>query len=347
MIVLSASDFSRTTLHQSHTRRVATTIEYDLIDLLEVQSNALDAHRLLTPKAIDGAGRVLGNRAGDRNLDSFFLADEAGVIWSSESATSARAVAHGWSGAIVGRAIADGHSRACIWQDDSPAMLPLPDVLADEVVNSFAGSASADGQIAGWMTLTDGSAAPWLWVDGNITVLPAIGELTHGYPASILDDGSVAGEARGADGGHYPIAWRGGNATLLDAPRQYGRVLAGSATCGAYLGSAWDGNQYVAAIWCEGRCEVLPSATEPFCESAALALNTAGVSVGVTYVDVGRNSWLASRWQGGVAEALDDLIDPDLEVRIISANAINGAGQIAAAAIWPDGSLHAVRLDPR
>jgi hypothetical protein len=56
---------------------------------------------------------------------------------------------------------------------------------------------------------------------------------------------------------------------------------------------------------------------------------------------------VATRWQQGEATALQDLIEPGSGVQLISANAINGAGQIGAAAIWPDRSLHAVRLDPR
>lgn len=344
--MLAASNSIRS-ISRGSTVRPKTSTQYDVVDLTPVQDDALSPQALLTPKAIDAAGRVLGNRSLSDGTFEPFYSHEAGAISRLGFEPSARVVALGDRGAIVGRTVINGRSRACSWHTESIALLPIPDALAEDVVDVFTGAASIDGQVAGWMTMTDGGAVPLHWVDGDVSVFPAAGTLTHGYPASILDDGSIAGEARAADGGHYPICWRNGAATLLRTPRHYGRVLAGSAQSGVHLGSAWDGERFVAAFWRNDTVTLLPSISTTYCESAAFSMNHDGVAVGVIYREVARNHWIACRWQGERVDALDDLIDSDLGIRLMSANGINGAGQIAVAAIWPDGSLHAVRLDPR
>ncbi len=345
--VLDATLGSRLTTQVSPNRNRTISIEYDVIDLAMVQQDALHPRRWLAPKAIAAAGRVLGNGVSTEGAETPIVLDERGHVSPAPGRDPARAVSFGHDLAIVGHTTIDGRFQACSWQGRVCTHLSIPDVLRDDVVDSFAGAASVDGAIAGWMTMTDGCAVPLRWFEDDVDVLPAAGAMTHGYPASILDDGSIAGEARGVDGGHYPIAWLGGSAALLDTPRRYGRVLAGSAAATAHLGSAWDGTRFAAAIWRNDACTLLPEGKAPYCESAALGLNDAGTAVGVIYRDIVRSAWVACRWQGDRVEALDDLIDPEPGIRLAAATSINGAGQIAAAAIWPDGSLHAVRLDPR
>jgi hypothetical protein len=302
---------------------------------------------LLTPRGIDAAGRVLGNRAGRAGCDEPFLAASNDQIDLLEFAAPARVSAFGGFGAVVGRWTGEGAGRALKMVDGVVSLLPLPDAFDDETTRSFAGAAYADGRIAGWMIPEEGGAIPLVWQDGEVRVLPSLGNLTHGYPASMLDDGSIAGEARGTDGGFYPICWRNDAAEVLATPHGYGRVLAGCTTQPAHLGSAWTGHRFEATIWRPDGYQVLPGLAGEFCESAAFGLNAAGTAIGITYRTPSRGDWVATRWQQGEATALQDLIEPGSGVQLISANAINDADQIAAAAIWPDRSLHAVRLDPR
>jgi hypothetical protein len=322
-------------------------LQFDLIDLTVVQPDACDPRRLLMPRAIDACGQVLGNRTDCQGRDAPFVAASADRLDSFDLPAPARAAAFGGGGEIVGRWFGDLPGQAVTWIDGSVIPLQLPAPFDDEPVASFATVAYADGRIAGWLVPDDGGTIPLVWEEGQVRVLPPVGELTHGYPASMLDDGTIAGEARGADGGLYPICWRNGSAELLDTPHRYGRVLAGSCSDPAHLGSAWTGKRFEATIWRSDGYRIMPSLNGPVCESSVLGLNAAGTAVGITYRTPSRGDWVATCWQAGAAFALDDLIEPGTGVRLISANAINGAGKLAAAEFGPDGSLHAVRLDPR
>ena len=321
-----------------------TSAEYDLIDLGSVQGSATDPARLLMPKAIDEAGRVLGNRVDLDGAEAPMLAGRAGRNELPSADRSLRATSVRSGGRIVGRATG---GFAGVWADGAWNELALPELLHEECQASFTGAADDSGRIAGWMSMREGGALPLLWEAGSVRILPPVGDLTHAWPVSLLDDGSIAGEARGCDGGHYPIVWRDGNATLLPSPKNWGRVRSGVSCRSAHLGSAWSGARFEAAIWVDGDCELLPALTGDALESAVYGLSATNTAVGITWRTPARSTWIATRWQAGRASDLNDLIAPEHDIWLISANAINNAGQIAAAAIWPDRSLHAVRLDPR
>ncbi|MCC6704774.1 MAG: hypothetical protein IT334_07835, partial [Thermomicrobiales bacterium] len=152
--------------------------EYDLVDLGSVQRDANESTRLLMPKSIDAAGRVLGNRVNADGSEAPFLASTAGANELPAPDRSTRVTAAIGAGSFVGRT----GGYAGVWAAGAWRELPLPELPDERCLASFAGAAEDSGWIAGWMVPEAGGTLPLVWEAGVARILPPVGDLTGAWP---------------------------------------------------------------------------------------------------------------------------------------------------------------------
>jgi probable HAF family extracellular repeat protein len=252
------------------------------------------------------------------------------------------------SGQIVGF-LEQTRRSAALWQDGEIIELGMP----PEGNWSEAIAINNAGEIVGdWGNDIYGPMHGFIWRDGVMTDLgPILGTSNSGASdigesgqivgwmgesvlfdceAYLLDDGVVIGLGP-VPGGYTAEACA---VNELDQVVGWGRVPEDGYPFGVGRAFLWTDGQMVALGTLPGHPH-----------SAARDINNAGQIVGGAAGAEGFESSHGFIWQHGVMTALDDLIDPDLDIHISAANAINEQGQIAAHG-WHPEDLAAFLLTP-
>ena len=169
----------------------------------------------------------------------------------------------------------------------------------------------------------------------------------------IADDGSICGWMGGTPStGAHAFIWKAGITTDLGAvlDRAVGAEALSISNSGSVCGRAIypDPNFTIKRhgfLWVDGKAQDL-GFLPGLAHCSPQGVNSSNVVVGF-----GHQSGMPTTafvWRNGVMTALNDLIDPQLNLDIDIAHAINDAGQIAGQADVLDGSADrvAVRLTP-
>jgi hypothetical protein len=327
---------------------------FDLIDIGEVQRDLNSRTRFLVPNDIDDSGQVLGNMQQSDQIDRPYIFSERQQHWLETGAFGARAMCFIDRDRVVGRDMTGtdeaGFARGLpvIWNRSKRRFLPLPDGLPAPVINSAIASAHPDGRVAGSLSLSNGHRVPVLWTGQQPEILPMLDGFTVCEPKAILDNGIIGGTGSDALGFDYPIYWKDGSVYLLLTGLVTGfiRHHSGSGLT-TLFGSVHTGERHEATIWQAGRARIMPELPGAFHESWVESMNRDDIACGTVARSSRRDSWTAVLWEGETVTELASLVELDPNVHLVRATDINDRCQIAAAAVWSDGSLHAVLLEPR
>jgi hypothetical protein len=325
---------------------------YDLVDVIQTQVDPLNPRRFMICNDLNEAGDLLGNiQVSDEQDVPFLVAD--GVRRSLEAGPfGARATGFLSRDRIAGRAFTgwggDGLpiGRPVLWLDTDQWPLPLPEQAPSEVVNVSVATAHPDGRVAGSLTLASDERIPVLWRDREPIMLPKLVDFPRCEAQMLLSSGIIGGTASDIHGFDYPVFWKDGVIYLLPTATGTGYLHSHAAPgAPALYGSMQTGSHREATLWRDAGFEILPALAGNFKESWVEGMNADGVACGTVARHARRDTWTAVLWMRGSVTELSTIVEFEPGVRLIRATAINNAGQIAAA-IWPDGTLHVVLLNP-
>jgi probable HAF family extracellular repeat protein len=172
---------------------------------------------------------------------------------------------------------------------------------------------------------------PFYWKDGDMTDLGTLGG-TFGVALGLNKRGQVIGISNLAgDQTADPFLWDsgtlidlytqtiGGNFWTADAINDVGRVV------GAADFSSVGGLAYSAALWRNGKAIDLGTPSGDCC-SEALAINSEGQAVGVSWSNAGEQR--AFLWEEGTLVDLNSKTPPGFPLTLVVAYAINEHGEI-------------------
>jgi probable HAF family extracellular repeat protein len=221
----------------------------------------------------------------------------------------------------------------------SGGMQVLPN-LGGQTVNPRAINDS--GQVTGWTT--PGTAQAFLWTAaGGVQTLASLpGGGTYSQGLSINASGQVAGSAADSLGGSRAVRWTAAGVQDLGTPGTGDAVAYGINDSGAVAGVYLDGSDVRRAfLWTEaGGVQTLADLGG---DSSARGINGSGQVVGFSnLVGGGRHAVL---WQGGTPYDLNSLLPAGSGWELISASAINDAGQITGTGTY-NGQSTAFLLNP-
>jgi probable HAF family extracellular repeat protein len=278
------------------------------------------------------------------------------------------------SGAVAGNYfLVDGTSRAFLWQDGQLTTLPLP----NSAVQTWATAISGDAQAGGYTDSLQGAYGV-IW-DSQSNTLTTAGA----YVMGMNDAGDAAGLAIGADGAGYAFSTRNGVTTALGQPAGGDWASANAINAdGAVAGTAMDASGAFRAFTVsrEGVATVIGSAgsyamaiaasgavaghsrsqsgalqatvwnataatllgTLGGANSFAYGINASGYVVGYSDTLAGQSAFL---FANGQLIDLNSLLAPDSGWQLLSASAINDAGQIVGHGLY-NGREQAFLLNP-
>lgn len=288
--------------------------------------------------AINASGAIAGNIT--RSVDDYGdEEDVAGLVFSADNAfmrlpvpgSSARAYGVNEQGVVVGSYQLDGRSRA--FRFDGVA---IDDVSPPGAADSQATAINDNGEVAG---IADGHA--FVLRAGEVIEFP-----TESYAFAINPSGQIAGfiyTSQSGDLRFYHAFRYGGDSDAIEdlgALGDYAYALGIGAT-GDVVGETYGSDNLPRPfVYTGGVMSYIGDM-----HGSANAINGYGEIVGYQFDGDAVRVFL---YANGAINALDDLTDGLNGARLVSANAINDAGQIAARACFggPGGECFGVRLDP-
>lgn len=237
--------------------------------------------------------------------------------------------------AVVGHCFDADGANVVLWQGGMPTVLPT------------LGGVASDINQAGWVVGSSivgissenvfGPLHATMWIDGAPTDLGTLPGGAGSQAVAINDKGDVAGSSDNRDNWRRATVWRGtkvidlgtlgGRYSDANALNGRGQVVGSSETAGGDVHAAlWDGK----AVTDLG---TLPGGTY----SEAIAINDAGVTVGLSFVTEAREvlDQRATIWKGGAIIDLNTLLDDETRAAgwlLLSARAINDHGVITGVA---------------
>jgi probable HAF family extracellular repeat protein len=294
---------------------------------------------------INEAGQVVGYATNSANRGRAFLYDGGamtdlgtlgGAIANASAINEHRQVV-GWA------SISQSLSHGFLWEDGS-----LTDLESGSAANSTAEDINDDGEIVGIRNYWQG----FRWRDGVVTDLQHLGGFAS-LPRDINNVGQVAGASYTTLQNQLgPLAhaarWDGTEAFDLG-------VLPGDEDSWAYaineqgviVGASGRTdpdtyNSFYRPFIYDGEMRAIPT---PSPEAYARDINDDGVVVGLMATGgiAGYSAWI---YAGGVLTNLNSLIPPGSGLHLVSANAINNAGQIVGYAVDSQYRYHAFLLTP-
>ncbi|MCO6436248.1 MAG: hypothetical protein J5J06_04080 [Phycisphaerae bacterium] len=239
------------------------------------------------------------------------------------------------SGLVVGSAMVDDDDVACFWHQGHLILLEEP----DPDWNSCAHDVNERGVIVGHRPGHPGEVAA-CWVDGrSIEIAPILPE--HPRPSSRAESINNRGDIIGKVS-FEGFLKRGDQYTIIRAENSCGvhphKINGRGVVCGWVVD--WD-EQY--AFVFADRLMRLPTIAGS--NARALALNDDGAVVGYSTYRAGSDEKHGCIWHDGEPTDLNDLVVDRGPYTIITADAINNSGQIAADAMVND-RRRAVLLNP-
>ncbi len=242
-------------------------------------------------------------------------------------ASSAGAFGISDSGLVAGSISTALGDRAALWTPGGRLQWLAP-LRGDESSTAFAVNSS--GTTVGASLNTNGEPSAVLWHSQHAaTALPSDGA-KRSLALAINDAGLIVGQGEYDDPPvQRALLWShrvltrlpglGGNVDAAEAIASGGTFIAGTSL------DPKTGQPH-AVLWRDGHIEDL-GAAQPRQASAAHGVNRHGAAVGEVAIDASGLT-VAVLWTQGVATRLDELVAPDEGWTLVSARAINDAGEI-------------------
>ena len=332
----------------------ASTNRFELIDITQTDPDATNP-AWVGANAMNAAGTVVGNK---------WISDEKRSPWIFANGRLHRIKTGKFGGlaaaindqdVVAGRDLLGWHDamtpwgQPALWVDGEKQVLPYPDTLPGPATEGRADSINNHGVVAGTVRTEQGAPYPVVWRDGEPALLPSLFEIGTGSATAINDDGVIVGTVNDEQGDVFGVMWRNDEvAPLWSIPGAEDQVRVNTIDTGGIIaGSAWSGDRWDAMVWREGSSQlpdVLPDVLKTQTEAVALASNGKGL-FGGSAMDALRDQ-TAAIWRDGAGIDLNTLVENLGEVRLLVVRAITANGAIAASARYPDGSIHAVLLQP-
>ena len=237
------------------------------------------------------------------------------------------------------------HVQAVVWRNG--VIVELPELDVDK---SQAYGINNAGVIVGNASLTSPDGVlrhAAMWTGDQITDLGTLGG-PGSNASSINYRGTIVGYSMVTDRtGTFPTVWESGLPVELPTPDGRNGGAVGINESGTIIGVLVDADvNYYPIRWIDGEPEYLPLISERG-EGAANGINNRGQIVGWTKrVKSDAGVQVAVLWDGEDVVDLNKRIPAGGEFTLISAIAINDAGQIAVEAVDVDDSRHALLLTP-
>jgi len=279
----------------------------------------------IAPAGVNSSGQISGTAANAQGDYRAFLYDGAQIKdLGTAGGQQSRGGALNNSGQVAGTAYYDSGTGGVVWQGGSYTAIGGAGTWANAVNNSgqVAGAASYGGDTHA--TVAAGGAIQ------DLGTLPG-GSWSSAY--AINDQGQVVGYGDTSSGRFRAFVWSAEEGIemlgTLGGSQSYAMAISGN---GLIAGHSTAGNGYTHAFLWNGLV-MTDLGTFGDGNSHAYGVNSAGDVVG--YSDgsgfSGTHAFLYH--QGGLLD-LNSLISPVAGLELIEAYGINGAGQIAGAALW-------------
>ncbi|MBX3354115.1 MAG: hypothetical protein KF724_00275 [Phycisphaeraceae bacterium] len=214
----------------------------------------------------------------------------------------------------------------CIWKPDGTVttIAPFPDGVISPPY-----AVNKQGTVVG-----TSAGKPYVWSNGEMTLIPTPVEFPGGYATDISDSGFVVGEyGHHSNGSLRGFRWRDGEFEVLEPAESYtvcrargvndAGVAVGSSN--AYVIGVWVGS--VATVWTKDEVIALPSLPgHPF--SYAMSINSSGVIIGAASLTGYVDTQVAVVWINGEPHKLTDLMAPGTPSIGNAPHRINEVGEI-------------------
>lgn len=204
---------------------------------------------------------------------------------------------------------------------------PLPEGISRVSATSI----NDNGQIAGFAATQNGGSVPFIWEDGQFTILPTIETGEERFESSIADINN-SGQAVGVSAGRLdgqPVIWEDGSLNVLQGFEDEAGSFSPNAIndTGQIVGTTSDAQGTSATLWQNGQVVDLGAAENITGISDALDINNFGLTVGHAENEAGV---FAAVWQDGVATFIDQTVDvvDSFGFPISTAHAVNNLGQV-------------------
>jgi probable HAF family extracellular repeat protein len=279
--------------------------------------------------AINASGAIVGTSAETGYRSAFLTPYGGGSLLLSGLEVGADAVAFGVHplGWAVGAAVEGFYTRPVSFQSGSAVD------LAPTAASGQAHAVNAAGAIAGWVD--NGGVQAVVWSNGSATALTGT---FYAQAYAINDAGLVTGRYYYAtDGSLRAFKWTrsgapallaslGGSVSQGHGINEHGDVVGDSTASGSFDERA---------VWWKASGELIQLGTLGGATSSARDVNNQGHIVGYALDGQSRRRAFLSR-AGGPMLDLNTLIDLDSGWVLLSANAINDAGQITGEGLFND-----------
>ncbi len=338
-----------------HTPASASTAgRYELIDIAQTDPDAMNP-AWVGCNAMNRDGVVAGNMWVSAEKRSPWVYADGRLRRIKTGEFGGLVAAINDQGVLAGRDLLGWHDamtpwgQPVLWVEGEKQVLPYPDTLPAKATEGRVNAINNDGVAVGAVQVEGGAPYPVVWRDGTATVLPSLFERGAGTANSINDAGVIVGTVTDDRGNTLGGMWRNDEvAPLWSIPGAEDQIRVNAIDTGGIIaGAGWSGGRWDAMVWREGSSQlpdVLPDVLETQAEAVALASNGEGL-FGGSAMDALRDQ-TAVIWRDGTGLDLNTLVENLGEVRLLVVRAIAADGRIAASARYPDGTIHAVLLQP-